>query len=545
MNQEERLVLIDSLIDGSITEADLLRIEAELTIDPAVRQEYFRHLQLDMLLGREASENLPAEKNEAHSLVEQSRNPSWLKILCGSLVALAASMLMILFVFPSQTESVPVAKELDVTKIREPSASGFAVLDGQDNAVWKGMTVADGDLLPAGELHLKSGRVHIELFSGVAMVIEGDSLFSVDSPMQVSMIRGVASARVPETAQGFRIKTSSGDVVDLGTEFCVDVDDSGADVHVVDGEVELQTQGRDVLRVNAGLSRRLVSSGAITDAASPNPVTMGPREFRDNLIERQELRFSIWEDTKMKIETDVRTLAYYHFRSDGLTSREVKNLAREAPHPASDGTVVAATSTPDRWGQSDAARDFSRIGSRVRVNVPGDHRGLTMMCWVKINSLDRLYNSLFLTDGHEDREPHWQLMRDGRIFFSVKVPLPDGTDRSKFVQPVFYSPPIWDASLSGRWIMLAVTYDVDQQMVTHFLNGEPISSQPIAHDALVEKIRIGDASLCNWSEPMYQTEPHFVLRNLNGSMDEFALFSGALSDQEILHLYQVGNPNEL
>ena len=43
---------------------------------------------------------------------------------------------------------------------------------------------------------------------------------------------------------------------------------------------------------------------------------------------------------------------------------------------------------------------------------------------------------------------------------------------------------------------------------------------------------------------MYRTDPTFVVRNLNGSVDEFALFSGALSSSEISGLYQAGNPNE-
>lgn len=183
----------------------------------------------------------------------------------------------------------------------------------------------------------------------------------------------------------------------------------------------------------------------------------------------------------------------------------------------------------------------------MRVNVPGEHRGLTLMCWVKINSLDRWYNSLFLTDGHDDREPHWQLMDDGRIFFSVKVPQAntDGREQAQLAQRVFYSPKIWDASWSGRWIMLAVTYDVDQARVTHYFNGEPISSESIPDGALVESIRIGPASICNWSDPKYQTDPQFVLRNLNGSMDEFTLYSGALPADEILQLYRDGDSGEL
>ena len=88
--------------------------------------------------------------------------------------------------------------------------------------------------------------------------------------MQITMIRGVARARVPEPAQGFRIKTASGDVVDLGTEFSVNVDQDGADVHVIDGEVELHPQGSDLLRLDAGASRRLAGADGVVDAR-PNP----------------------------------------------------------------------------------------------------------------------------------------------------------------------------------------------------------------------------------------------------------------------------------
>ena len=95
--------------------------------------------------------------------------------------------------------------------------------------------------------------------------------------------------------------------------------------------------------------------------------------------------------------------------------------------------------------------------------MPGEHRGLTLICWVKINSLDRWYNSLFLTDGHEDREPHWQIMDDGRIFFSVKLPADHNANSASPQQHVYYSPKVWDGSLSGRWIMLCVTYDVDRK----------------------------------------------------------------------------------
>ena len=545
MNQEERLLLIDSMIDGSIGESDLLRIEAELIVDPEVRQQYYSRLQLNMLLEREASEAtlIQTEKTfTQHHRIAQYQPARWIKILSGALVTIAASVL--LFVFLNRTDIIPTSRDGESVLAAqvEPSASGFAVLSGQDSAVWSGRPLVEGDLLPLGELHLKSGRVHIELFSGVQMVIEGDAQFSIDSPMQVTMDRGIARARVPEPAQGFKIKTNNGDVIDLGTEFSINVDRGGADVHVVDGEVELQPRNSDSLRIDAGLSRRMSRSGELVDASAPLIESVGPSEFQSLLRDKQKKRFAEWVQARRQIESDPRLVAYYQLQSNPSLNNRIANLAGAEPLSSSDGSVVAATPTTDRWGNSDAALDFSRVGSRVRLDVPGEYHSLTMLCWIKINSLDRMYNSLFLTDGHEDREPHWQLMYDGRVFFSVKVPRPDGV--SEFDQPVFHSPKIWDASLNGRWIMLAVTYDVDQAQVTHYLNGRSISSESIPENQIVNSIRIGPASICNWSEPMYRTDPQFVLRNLNGSMDEFALYSDALSADEILQLYRDGSPNE-
>ena len=104
------------------------------------------------------------------------------------------------------------------------------------------------------------------------------------------------------------------------------------------------------------------------------------------------------------------------------------------------------------------------------------------------------------------------------------------------------SPPIWTASLSGQWLMIATTYDVDARKVTHFLNGRAISEEAIPEEYLVDKVTIGAASLCNWSEPVYRTDAHFAVRNLNGSMDEFAFFAAALTPKEIEDIYEHGKP---
>ncbi len=563
MKKQERLLLIDSLLDGSISDADRLRIEAELIVDPEVRREYYGRIQLSVLLDREAAE-MPRFANANQLQESGSTSPPqsqlWTKFLSVWLVAIAASVLIFVAINwgfrPPDSNPSMLAQQGPPTLLSrdEFSASGFAVLKGQENAVWSDRKLNEGDLLPAGELHLASGLAHLELFSGVQIVLEGETRFRIDSPMQVTMLQGLARAHVPEPAQGFRIKTASGDVVDLGTEFSVNVDKDGADVHVIDGEVELHPQGSDLLRLNTGASKRLAGAGGVFDARPQSVGTVGPTEFQDRVRHKLRERYSEWKDWKERIQSRPGLLAHYRFLSDDTQSRRIKNFASSSGPLASDGTIVAARRVADRWNRSEGAVDFSPVGSRIRVEVPGEHRGLTLLCWVKINSLDRWYNSLFLTDGHDDREPHWQLMDDGRIFFSVKVPnesrrhnqLNEHSDngKAKHSQPIYYSPSIWNPSLSGRWMMLAVTYDVDRQKVTHYLNGKAISSENIPGQSLVESIRVGQASICNWSEPMYRTDPKFVLRNLNGTMDEFAMFSTALTEDEIRQWYESGNPNE-
>lgn len=542
MTPQEQDQLIDALIDGSITDADHLRIEAELIVDPRARQAYYRRIQLDLLLEQEAGLQPAAQ---AHELPTTSPAASWTsgrRVLFACLfIGMAASLFLALVPYLplNEADESSIAALVPQHGI-EPSANGFAVLRSQADATWSGRQLADGDLLPTGDLQLRAGSVHIELFSGVQMVIEGTAKFSIDSPMQVTLHEGRARARVPEPAQGFVVKTGSGDIVDLGTEFALAVSAGEANVRVLDGEVELVGLDSSRRRITDGEAVRLGKVDASPSVSELDVDVISPLDFQTQTQASRNKRLAIWQSELLRLRSDPRLIAFYQLSESSSDHRTVANLSMRSTEAASDGAIVAAKIVADRWGRNGNALDFSPIGSRVRVDVPGSHRGLTLNCWVKINSIDRWYNSLFLTDGHDDREPHWQIMNDGRVFFSVKVPPAAGSDKPA-KQPEYYSPSIWNASLSGRWIMLSVTYDVDAKTVTHYLNGSPLSSESISDSALVESIRVGAASICNWNEPMYRNDAKFVVRNLNGSMDELSIYSGALTEQEIMGLYRIGN----
>jgi hypothetical protein len=54
--------------------------------------------------------------------------------------------------------------------------------------------------------------------------------------------------------------------------------------------------------------------------------------------------------------------------------------------------------------------------------------------------------------------------------------------------------------------------------------------------------RIGSAELGNWKAESSSSPAPFLIRNLGGSLDEFELFSRALSAAEVLELYREGKP---
>ena len=82
----------------------------------------------------------------------------------------------------------------------------------------------------------------------------------------------------------------------------------------------------------------------------------------------------------------------------------------------------------------------------------------------------------------------------------------------------------------GRWTHLATVYDSEKRTVRFYLNGQfdKETRQDVAFPA-----RLGPAQIGNWSNED---------RKLSGRMDEFVLLGRALSDAEVLTLFQSGNP---
>tara|TARA_R110002072_G_scaffold202482_1_gene360378 strand:- start:14162 stop:15853 length:1692 start_codon:yes stop_codon:yes gene_type:complete len=548
--------------EGTLNSADREQLNELLRRDPEARAKFARWQMMTIALQEGASTPPKFESSSVHaeSIVPAEANQSvWSERQIYRWVIASAAALLIAVTFRwvqlETRPSVPVA-ETAVANVRtsasEPTSSGVAVVTQLVNAKDAVIRDASGtnskslsvnSALNPGSVRLESGWAQIEFLNGATVVLHGPAEMELVSAAEAIMHRGRIRAEVPPAARGFVVRTNDMKVVDLGTEFGLEVSEEGSNVQVFDGEVELQVDEDQPQLVGAGKSLQRRSGIGIGLIDSP----MTPERFVDaaelqRLAETQENeRYQQWREASESLRNDPRLIAYFAMDSPLKGQRFLSNDTVPRNEDL-DGAIVGATVTKGRWDAKPALQ-FKRPGDRVRVNVPGEFGSLTMATWVRIDSLDRWYNSLFLTDSYQLGEPHWQILDTGEIHFSVRASTEASEDQPSVGPPhhVALSPSFWNPSLSGQWLHLAVVYDVENATTTHYLNGDVLSVDRIPDHQLVRTTRIGMASIGNWSTPL-EPDEHFAIRNLNGSMDELAIFAAALSPTEIKEMVEHGKP---
>lgn len=117
--------------------------------------------------------------------------------------------------------------------------SPVATLVRMDKARWEpAASRQEGERLSSGPLHLAGGNAVLVFDGGAIVALYGPADFEIESRGSAWLRQGKISVRAELDAAGFIVHTPSGEAVDLGTEFVVAVDLSGAaEIHVQEGEV--------------------------------------------------------------------------------------------------------------------------------------------------------------------------------------------------------------------------------------------------------------------------------------------------------------------
>ena len=194
---------------------------------------------------------------------------------------------------------------------------------------------------------------------------------------------------------------------------------------------------------------------------------------------------------------------------------------------AGPATLVGCGRADGRW-PGKGALEFRAVSDRVRFNVPGEMASATFLAWVRVDGLDRRFNSLFMADAFAPGAAHWQILNNGRVRLGVATREKPGV--ANYDSPVVFTP-----ERLGRWVHLAVVYNGAAARVVHYVDGRPEGAASLKPG---NPLRLGPAGLGNW-DPGRRSDSA-PIRHFSGRMDEFALYRRALGDAEIARIYAIG-----
>jgi len=284
---ERLLDAIGNLCNGTIDEAEGRELDEMLASDAQARRVYTNYMWTHACLYAEGgsfhADDVAADHAELASQVDlhaeqaaaaTSRSyKSWFAIAAAILGVAAFSSWA-----TTRWSDRQVAEQSSMTEkqLAFPLAEAVARVTGTHNCIWRDAreTVSYGSALyPGQRIELAEGLAEITFDDGATVLLEGPASFTVDSSNKVALLTGRLAAVVPQRAEGFHVRTTSLDVFDVGTEFGLVAQESGAaEVHVFNGLVKA-----DVLDNQGRALRRLELNAA--EAARINPLSTTVVEF--------------------------------------------------------------------------------------------------------------------------------------------------------------------------------------------------------------------------------------------------------------------------
>ena len=533
MSEKYNFEWFQKLDENEISKEEFDQFQDDLRKDSELRKSYRQYMRMKSHL----TDMAEGMNEDSEAWKQAKEKPAGFKLVQYSGWLAAAAVVLIALLLPKSSVTSDVS-QVDQVEQQEETAKGVAIITESVNVKWKGDSYRTGQAIGLKPIEIEEGVLKIEFYCGAAVLLQGPAKLEPVSAWKAICHSGKLRANVPPAARGFTVQVDETDVVDLGTNFAIDATGENKKIQVFEGEVELNSEKLKKHSITTGKSVSLDEEGNATSSDNISQDFLSLNDLQGLRDKKDEAAYQKWLDFSNKLSQDPRLLAYYNFTQQNFHRRVLENYTSHGKERS--GAIVGADRETGRW-PAKSALSFKQPGDRVRIHIPGEYKSLTFMCWVKIYSLDRDWNSLYLTDNYQIGECHWQIMRDGRLMFSTKIRDNWESKEKNHVHIPNFSPSFWKPELRGKWVNLAVRLDVENKAVTHFFNGKRWSHHPMQKHFIVTETRFGNGEIGNWGLPNKPDE-YYAIRNLNGAIDEFAIFSEALSDEEIRQLYEVGNP---
>ena len=382
---------------------------------------------------------------------------------------------------------------------------------------------------------LVSGLLEITYDTGAKVILQGPVTYKVESVAGGYLSVGKLLGKVTgNAAKGFRIETPTAEVVDLGTEFGVDVAKDGtSEIHVLKGLVQTQFrhasgQVSQPVQLREGEGRRYQCPSG-QDTQPSNLVTAIPLDrakFQGMHIRRPDERRQQWLAYSRQLRSDPALVAYYSFESAGKTNATLPNLSTAGK--LLDGQVEGAEWVYGRF-PGKFALYFHGPGSGDRVVLPEQDRfkftgPFSVAVWFRVQRFAARYQGLVAKG-----DTSWQIqqyIRTNRLTFDTR--------RGPSQVPYVVDQTVGRTEVGDhQWRMAVIVYQPAGKIahkrlyLDGYLEAQGDVLMPLRqNDQPVWLGANSEASRCEFW----------------GAIDEVAFFARALSADEIAAMFPAGNP---
>lgn len=511
--------LIQRFLDEELDSSELERLDALCEKDPDLYRRLFDHFLIDQhLTAVRNTFQIASRLNEQGSTTAASPSrrtepvlPSRKEIVRNRWIA-ASALLVLAFL------GIVVFFEWNTGSEKDSSLALATVVDLAD-PVWKfsEQPLKLGQQLQPGVLALESGMLALLFTSGTHVVLQGPVELVVKDVDQTFCGRGRMSVTVPPAGRGFTVHTPFSSVVDLGTEFYLDVGNEQTDVHVRTGTVEIDRTRLKRFSLEEGVSALARSDGTVTTGTADRELFVEKAVLKERSdIYRAKLNEEI-RIRRSRFADDPTLAVEFHF--DRLQGDSVVNLAKASEK----AWLIGCRTEKDRFSEEKAVV-FRKGSDRIEWAHAGRLNSMTLVMTLRIDANRHPVSRLLLARRFYEEAGYflWQINRSGDIQFHLHV---DGAQRYR----TFDVPGAVAWSDRGTWTTWALVADAEKHSITHYKDGRPLASfawndpSPL----LLDEMTLGNEI------PGRRKETD---RFLDGAVRNFMLFSRALSENEIADL---------
>src|SRR6202000_2323710 len=176
-------------------------------------------------------------------------------------------------------------------------------------------------------------------------------------------------------------------LVDLGTEFGVEVKAAGMHAEVFTGKAAVKLPEQASEDSGKGLTKEMavaVASGShFVHEDVPHPLAFVRKDAMDARVLAGSGPYGTWKAFSQALSMDSHLVAYYPFDAESAATGKLINRAA-ATAGKFDGEVQGATWEPGRFAEKSALH-FDGSTSRVAVKIDGQYRKMTLATWVDIH----------------------------------------------------------------------------------------------------------------------------------------------------------------